>query len=417
MVGKRVSFQKATVRLTLRQVPTSAYVGRRRYARRPVVKDAQDAALSRWKANIHAHGLSLDADLSAFAAGDLVRVYAPEADRQNRRGDSFDQRNDLTLDDHRDLRGDVVVHADAADQSNWNSVRNRYAFRGTADAILFDADEQNDAPIPADPLNTGRAGIHWNDRRALPMPFPDAPAVTTFDGPDPVLDRRRFRPRSTRGRVWLLQWKPRIHWSWATDRTRAPSAPGSRSRRPTARPNAWIIGRLMAPGSETRPGVGKLWVQQDNWSARSPCNGAGASRAASRSSATGRTRGDLRTFSLGTSDGWKSARSVPFDPGSPRVRVQVFSRRSTGWQGRASVTTTITAYAITSGSDDVRGDGVGPLAVRQNHRSLDDVHSLNAGDHVSRTQRRRCRRSSPPTRSAGARPCQTTGCAGTWSRR
>lgn len=149
VVGKRVSFQKATVELTLRQVPTSAYVGGRGYAPAAVVKTLGTPLAM--EANIYTPTeLGLDADLSAFAAGDLVRVYAPKlTGRTSVREILSISGNDLTLDDHTGISvGDVVVHADAADQSNWNSVRNRYAFRGTADAILFDADEnENDAPI------------------------------------------------------------------------------------------------------------------------------------------------------------------------------------------------------------------------------------------------------------------------------
>lgn len=149
VVGKRVSFQKATVELTLRQVPTSAYVGGRGYAPAAVVKTLGTPLAM--EANIYTPTeLGLDADLSAFAAGDLVRVYAPKlTGRTSVREILSISGNDLTLDDHTGISvGDVVMHADAADQSDWNTVRNKYAFRGTADAVLYDADEnENDAPI------------------------------------------------------------------------------------------------------------------------------------------------------------------------------------------------------------------------------------------------------------------------------
>lgn len=150
VVGKRVSFQKATVELTLRQVPTSAFVGGRGYA--PAAKATGVAGAVVTVAAHQYSASSAGVDASAFVAGDLVRAYDPKMiDRTSVRTILSVSGNDITLDSATGIAsGDILMHADAADQSgvHWTTANTTYAFRGMADSTIFDGDgNTNDAPI------------------------------------------------------------------------------------------------------------------------------------------------------------------------------------------------------------------------------------------------------------------------------
>lgn len=213
------------------------------------------------------------------------------------------------------------------------------------------------------------------------MPFPDAPIVTTFDETGaPVLDSSSLPDAIDARAQWLLRHKPRIHWSWS-DGPHTGTVGAGLAFIPTdsTTENTWIIGRPMAPSIGNASGVVKLWVRQDNWSGTYPMYAGLRARPLALLSDRPDAWEDLGTFSLGTTDGWKSSTfTVPFDTGAPlefEVFLTTFDR---GGKAARAVTTTITAYTITSDGTTFAETGWDLSQFRRITGAPDDVHSLNA---------------------------------------
>lgn len=213
------------------------------------------------------------------------------------------------------------------------------------------------------------------------MAFPEAPTVSIFDETGARMTDSSALPAAIDDRArWLLKNKPRLHWSWS-DGPHTGTVGAGLTFTPTdsTTENTWIIGRPMVPAIGNASGVVKLWVRQDNWSGTYPM----FAGLRARPLALGNTRPDawedLGTFSLGTTDGWKSSTfTVPFETDTP-LEFEVFlTTYNRGGKVARAVTTTITAYAITSDGTTFAETGWDLTQFRRITGAPDDVHSLNA---------------------------------------